>query len=69
MCKFILISPERRRASSENARREMDGSVEGDIPELSYSPIVVAVYLVWVGRSQLYLLTFLSSLLRASSSS
>ena len=26
----------------------MDGSVEGDIPELSYSPIVVAVYLVWV---------------------
>ena len=38
----------------------MDGSVEGDIPELSYSPIVVAVYLVWVGRTQLYLLTFLS---------
>ena len=40
----------------------MDGSVEGDIPELSYSPIVVAVYLVWVGQRQLYLLTFLSLL-------
>ena len=26
----------------------MDGSIEGDINELSYSPIVVTVYFVWV---------------------
>ena len=32
----------------------MDGSVEGDTPELSYSPIVVAVYLVWVLISLLH---------------
>ena len=31
----------------------MDGSVDGDIAELSYSPIVVAVYLIWVGNPSL----------------
>ena len=28
----------------------MDGSVDGDIAELSYSPIVVSVYFIWVRK-------------------
>lgn len=31
----------------------MDGSIEGDINELSYSPIVVTVYFVWVRAAML----------------
>ena len=34
----------------------MDGSIEGDINELSYSPIVVTVYFVWVGAAAAALL-------------
>ena len=34
----------------------MDGSIEGDINELSYSPIVVTVYFVWVGAAATALL-------------
>ena len=38
----------------------MDGSIEGDINELSYSPIVVTVYFVWV-RATLYIHEFIHS--------
>ena len=38
----------------------MDGSIEGDINELSYSPIVVTVYFVWV-RATLYIHAFIHS--------
>ena len=36
----------------------MDGSIEGDINELSYSPIVVTVYFVWV-RATLHIHSFI----------
>ena len=41
----------------------MDGSIEGDINELSYSPIVVTVYFVWVSAA---ILTILRHLNRSS---
>ena len=38
----------------------MDGSIEGDINELSYSPIVVTVYFVWEPAT-LYIHAFIHS--------
>ena len=43
---FSLSSDNEEGRSAE----AMDGSVDGDIAELSYSPIVVSVYFIWVRK-------------------